>query len=118
MRPLIVLAAGLATVFALGSDLAAKDNPGKGKKGREAVLDAKPGNGPKVIPPGQIKRYTRGAKLPVDLRWDDIGDLSRWKLKPPGRGNRYIRVDDQILEVTEDLTTVIDAIGIVSDLLR
>ena len=76
------------------------------------------GSGVKPIPPGQIKRYTRGAKLPGDLKYSDIGDLSKWKLKEPGKGNRYIRVDDEILEVTDDLSTVVDAVGIVGDLAK
>ncbi len=90
----------------LKDDTGKIDKPGKGN-----------GNG-KVIPPGQVKRYTRGAKLPTDLKWDDIGDRDKWNLKAPGKGNRYIRVDDEILEVTDDLSTVVDAVGIVGDLLK
>ena len=48
----------------------------------------------------------------------DIGDLDKWKLPAPGKGNKYIRVDNEILEVTEDLNTVVEAIGIVDDLLK
>jgi hypothetical protein len=44
--------------------------------------------------------------------------LSKSNLKAPGKGNKYIRVDDEILEVTEDLSTVVDAVGIVGDLLK
>ena len=93
----------------------AQGNSGKG--GDKIKLD-KPGKGPKAVPPGQVKRYTRGAKLPSDLDWKDIGDLDDWDLPKPGKGNRYIRVDNEILEVTEDLNTVVDAVGIVDDLLR
>lgn len=116
------LAIAVTTVAALGmADMAsAKDD--KGKKGNknksEKVIKDKPGKGAKAIPPGQVKRYTRGAKLPSDLKYDDIDDLSKWKLKAPGKGNRYIRVDDEILEVSRDLTTVVDAVGIVGDLLK
>ena len=99
-----------------GADIAlAKDKGGKAK-GNKIQMDGKPGKGPKTVPPGQIKRYTRGAKLPGDLKYTDIEDLSNWKLKPPGKGNRYIRVDNEILKVTDDLSTVVDAIGIVGDL--
>ena len=110
-----------AVVLAFASTTAdmsmAKDKPGK-SKGNKIQVDKKPGKGPKAVPPGQIKRYTRGAKLPGDLKFEDIGDLSKWKLKPPGNGNRYIRVDNEILEVTDDLSTVVDAVGIVGDLLK
>ena len=98
--------------------LAAKDKGGKNKPNKGAKPGKGAGKGPDKIPPGQIKRYTRGAKLPGDLKFDDIGDLSKWKLKPPGKGNRYIQVDNEILEVTEDLSTVVDAVGIVGDLLK
>ncbi len=95
----------------------AKDKGGK-PKGKKVQVDGKPGKGPKTIPPGQVKRYTRGAKLPSDLNYTDIGELSKWKLKPPGNGNRYIRVDNEVLEVSDDLSTVVDAVGIVGDLLK
>ena len=99
-----------------GADVAlAKDKGGKAK-GKKVQVDGKPGKGPKTVPPGQIKRYTRGAKLPGDLKYVDIEDLSNWKLKPPGKGNRYIRVDNEILKVTDDLSTIVDAMGIVADL--
>lgn len=94
-----------------------KPEHAQGGKGNNAKFD-KPGKGPKAVPPGQIKRYTRGAKLPSDIDWEDISDLSKWKLSPPGRGNKYVRVDNEILEVARDTQTVIDTIGIVSDLLR
>jgi len=104
--------AALLFVGGVSSDAYAKDKVGKGGGAKVQVDKSKA----KKIPPGQIKRYTRGAKLPTDLKWNDIGDLSGWKLKPPGKGNRYIRVGDDILEVSDDLTTVIDAVGIVGDL--
>ena len=105
---------------ATGDALAKEKNKNKGKKsdGASIQIQDKPGKGPKAIPPGQVKRYTRGAKLPGDLKYSDIGDLSKWKLKEPGKGNRYIRVDDEILEVTDDLSTVVDAVGIVGDLAK
>lgn len=96
----------------------AKDKGDKAHQGKKVKIDQKPGKGPKAIPPGQIKRYTRGAKLPGDLSYTGIDDLSKWKLKAPGKGNRYIRVGDEVLEVTDDLSTVVDAVGIVGDLLK
>ncbi|MGX9349636.1 hypothetical protein ACS3QZ_00385 [Shimia sp. W99] len=115
----VMITAALALGLGTADMAMAKDKPGKGnKKGASGQILDKPGKGPKAIPPGQIKRYTRGAKLPGDLKYKDIGDLSKWKLKPPGKGNRYIRVDNEILEVTDDLSTVVDAVGIVDDLLR
>ena len=103
--------------FGLADVAAAKDKGGK-PKGKKVKVEGKPGKGAKTIPPGQIKRYTRGAKLPSDLNYVSIDDLSKWKLKSPGNGNRYIRVDDEILEVSKDLSTVVDAVGIVGDLLK
>lgn len=109
----------LALALSIGGvDLAlAKDKGGKSKD-KKVQVDGKPSKGKKAVPPGQIKRYTRGAKLPSDLNYSNVGDLSKWKLKPPGKGNRYIRVNDEILEVTDDLSTVVDAVGIVGDLAK
>lgn len=111
---IVALVAALSLIGVSTGD--AKDQGAKGKNNKVKI--DKPGKGPKQIPPGQIKRYTRGAKLPVDLKFDEIRDLSKWKLKPAGKGNRYIRVDNDILEVSEDLSTVVDAVGIVDDLLK
>ncbi|MDV7142682.1 hypothetical protein R3X27_08305 [Tropicimonas sp. TH_r6] len=94
-----------------------KPDHAKGGKGNNAAVK-NPGKGPKAVPPGQIKRYTRGAKLPTDVNWDDIGDLSDWKLPPPGKGNKYIKLDNEVLKVAEDTQVVLDAMGIVGDLLK
>ncbi len=110
-----LLAASFVTVSA---DISEAKDKGNKPKASKVKVDGKPGKGPKKVPPGQIKRYTRGAKLPGDLKYTDIGDLSKWKMKPPGQGNRYIRVGDDILEVTDDMSTVVDAVGIVGDLLK
>lgn len=119
MRYFTALISAFCFVLTLGhaDPVLAKDKGGKAK-GKKVQVDGNPGKGPKTIPPGQVKKYTRGAKLPGDLKYTDIGDLSKWNLKAPGNGNRYIRVDDEILEVSEDLSTVIDAVGIVGDLLK
>ena len=103
--------------IASGSDAVAKDKSAKGNASKVKV-DGKPGKGPKHVPPGQIKRYTRGAKLPSDLKFDEINDLSNWNLKPLGPGEKYIKVDNEVLRIAEDTQTVIDAVGIVGDLLK
>ncbi len=107
---LIVMALMVSSV-----DVALAKEKGGKSKDKKVHVDTKPGKGQKAVPPGQIKRYTRGARLPSDLNYTDITDLSKWKMKPPGKGNRYIRVNDEILEVTDDLSTVVDAVGIVGD---
>lgn len=115
-----VLAAGLvlaAPEMAVAKDKGKPEHAQGGGNGNKAKVD-NPGKGPKAVPPGQIKRYTRGAKLPSDVDWEDIGDLSNWKLPPPGKGNKYIKVDNEVLEIAEDTQTVIDAVGIVGDLLK
>ncbi len=108
----------LATVLSFGGADVGEAKDKGGKAGDKKVKLDKPGKGVDKIPPGQIKRYTRGAKLPGDLKFDAIDDLSKWKLKPAGKGNRYIKVDNEILEVSDDLSTVVDAVGIVDDLLK
>lgn len=117
---LIIGCLAIWVALALADVAVAKDknDEGKGKNDNAVQIDIKPGKGQKALPPGQVKRYTRGSKLPKDLDFDDIYDLSKWNLKAPGKGNRYIRVNDEILEVTQDLSTVVDAVGIVGDLLK
>ena len=114
-----ILAGLVAAVVGMASapEAMAKDKGAKGKANKVKV-DGKPGKGPKKVPLGQIKRYTRGAKLPADLRFEEISDLSKWNLKPLGPGEKYVKVDNDVLRIAEDTQTVIDAVGIVGDLLK
>ncbi|GAB5436906.1 hypothetical protein [Falsiruegeria mediterranea] len=103
----------------LGADMAeAKDKANKGGNKGGAKVKVDKGNKGVKVPPGQIKRYTRGAKLPGDLNLDYIDDLSKWKLKPLPKGQRYVKVGDEILSISDDTKTVVDAVGIVGDLLK
>ena len=131
---------GLVTILALsisvtlsGAESAGAKDKGTKKAGKQVSKDIGKGSkkvppgqikrntngsGNKPLPPGQVKRYTRGAKLPSDLDYVDIGDLSKWKLDPLKKGEKYVRVDNDVLKIAEDTQTVIDAVGIVDDLLR
>ncbi len=117
LLPIGILAA--SAVVLLGGFADAKDNKGKGKGADKGKIEKpiKSNNGV-AVPPGQIKRYTRGKKLPDDLDFDYLDDLDGWKLKPLPKGQRYIRVDDEILSISDDTKTVIDAVGIVGDLVN
>ena len=114
-----IVAVLLAATVGMGSaaDAVAKDKGAKGNSNKIKV-EAKPGKGPKKVPPGQIKRYTRGAKLPSELTFEEISDLSKWNLKPLGPGEKYIKVDNEVLKIAEDTQTVIDAVGIVGELMK
>ena len=114
---IFTLSVGIALSFVSPEVAIAKDKKAKGG-GKKVQVDKSVDKGVKKIPPGQVKRYTRGAKLPSDLDFDNIDDLSKWKLKAPGKGNRYIQVDNEIYEVSEDLSTVVDAIGVVDDWIK
>ena len=97
-----------------GGDLAFAKNKNKNKGGGSASsVKNKPEK--KAVPPGQIKRYTRGAKLPGDVGYKSISDLSKWKMKPLGSGEKYIRVDDEILRVS-DTMKVLAVVGLASEL--
>lgn len=117
IRLFSAVAAGLPAI-ALSASLAggAHANPPAHAQGHNPPHTA--GNSGKV-PPGQIKKYTRGSKLPHDLRYyDRIYDLDRYRLPRPRPGEVYIRVDGEIVKVLEDTSTVLEAMGIVSDWLK
>ncbi|NOD63507.1 MULTISPECIES: hypothetical protein [unclassified Ruegeria] len=116
MKRIVATVGVVMAVVALASAGAAKDNKGKGQGANKNKVEKAIKSNGKAVPPGQIKRYTRGQKLPDDLRFDYIDDLDNWKLKPLGPGQRYIRVDDEILSISDDTKTVIEAVGIVGDL--
>lgn len=115
-RFLVSFLAVLSVVLATGV-AEAKDKGNNKRKGPDKVKVDK-GQGPKAVPPGQVKRYTRGAKLPNDLDFDYIDDLDDWKLKPLPPGRRYIKIDNEIVSIADDTKTVIDAVGIVGDLMK
>jgi Ni/Co efflux regulator RcnB len=116
------LSIGILAAFALAATVGiaeAKDNKGKSKGPDKSKIEKSVKTNKGVgVPPGQIKRYTRGQKIPNDLDIDYLDDLDGWKLKPLPAGQRYIRVDDEILSISDDTKTVIDAVGIVSDLVN
>lgn len=86
--------------------------PGKAN-GTPPGLAKKPGG----MPPGQYKKiYRKGDRLSGDYIW--IDDYDRWSLPPLEPGEGYVRYDDEVYRAARDTATVIEAIGIVSDLLR
>ncbi len=86
--------------------------PGK-VKGTPPGLAKKPGG----MPPGQYKKiYRKGDKLSGDYVW--IDDYDRWRLPPLMPGQGYVRYDNEVYRAARDTAIVIEAIGIVSDLLR
>jgi Ni/Co efflux regulator RcnB len=109
---IITFVAALALTVS-GADLAIAKNKIKNKNNGAASANVKAGK--KAVPPGQIKRYTRGAKLPGDVKYNSISDLSKWKMKPLGAGEKYIRVDNEILRVS-DTMKVLAIVGLVSEL--
>lgn len=118
MKRFFAIAGVFLAIVSLAGASYAKDNKGKGQGANKTKVEKSIKSNGKAVPPGQIKRYTRGQKLPDDLRFDYINDLDNWKLKPLKPGQRYIRVDDEIISISDDTKTVIEAVGIVGDLMN
>ncbi|WP_138465697.1 RcnB family protein [Poseidonocella sp. HB161398] len=72
---------------------------------------------PAGLPPGQLKKiYRRGEVLPGGLVW--ITDYGKWRLPPLAPGEGYARYDGEVYRVARDTAVVLEAIGIVTDLMR
>jgi len=72
---------------------------------------------PRGMPPGQAKKiYRAGEHLPNGYTW--IDDLGRWRLPPLRPGEGYVRYDNEVYRVDRDTAVVLEALGIVSDLLN
>ncbi|WP_108259126.1 hypothetical protein [Mangrovicoccus ximenensis] len=72
---------------------------------------------PAGLPPGQLRKvYRHGDVLPGDLVW--ITDYDKWRLPPLLPGQGYARYDGEVYRVARDTAVVLEAIGIVSDLMR
>jgi Ni/Co efflux regulator RcnB len=74
---------------------------------------AKKRNG--CLPPGQAKKWSRGQRLPADLRYHPLPDDLLRRLPPPPSRHRYVQVAEDILLIAEGSSMVIDA---VEDILR
>ena len=100
-----------------------KGNDGKIAPGKSGKIVSSPGTPPGLakkplnLPPGQAKKiYRMGERLQDGYTW--IDDLDRWRLPPLLPGQGYVRYDNEVHRVARDTVTVIEAIGIVSDLLN
>lgn len=97
---------------------------GRGNGSVPPGLAGKPGQ----MPPGQYKKLRGSADHDRDRdrerehayrdRWVYLDDVDRYRLPPLPAGQAYVRVDDRILRVIRDTAVVIEAMGIVSNLLR
>lgn len=67
---------------------------------------AKKNNG--CLPPGQAKKFSRGDVLTVRPQsiWHDLADL----ISPPPAGHRFVRVDRDVLLVSERNNRIIDLV--------
>ncbi|WP_232830540.1 RcnB family protein [Oceanicella sp. SM1341] len=80
------------------------------------------------MPPGQAKKYYRnddrrhepryrvGYPIPDGVDYVIIRDYDRYGLRPPARGERYVRVDNEILRVADATFKVLAAVQAVGGL--
>ncbi|MFC3614775.1 hypothetical protein ACFORG_13465 [Lutimaribacter marinistellae] len=116
----LMLAISLALAVATSPGMADSKKPGKNHKvppgkatGVPPGLAKKPGG----LPPGQVKKvYRKGELLPRGHAW--ITDYDRWRLPPLAPGQGFARYNNEVYRVVRDTGVVLEAIGIVSDLMR
>ncbi len=119
IRTNLILVTSVALFAFAGAGLAESKKPGKsgfippGQSGTPPGLAKKPGG----MPPGQYRKtYRKGETLPGGFQW--ITDYDLWRLPPLVPGQGYARYDNEVYRVARDTAVVIEAIGIVSDLMR
>lgn len=69
---------------------------------------AKKRNG--CVPPGQAKKWQQGRPLPAGIIYFDLPRDLAYRMPPPPRGHRYVRVGSDILLITIGGSLVVDAI--------
>jgi len=69
---------------------------------------AKKQNG--CLPPGQAKKWKRGAALPRDVIYEDVPQRVISVIGAPPSGHKYVRVANDILLIAIGTSMVIDAI--------
>ena len=67
--------------------------------------------------PYDDRRFFRYGDV-IPGRYVVIDDYNRWRLPPPPYGQSYVQYDNGVYRVLRDTGTVMEALGIVSDLLR
>ncbi|MFD0978031.1 hypothetical protein [Tropicimonas aquimaris] len=116
----LMLVSAIALAASAAPGLADNNKPNKIYKvppgkvaGTPPGLAKKPGG----MPPGQYKKiYRHGEILPRDYVW--ITDYDDWRLPPLRPGEGYARYDNEVYRVVRDTAVVLEALGIVSDLMR
>ena len=68
---------------------------------------AKKGNG--CRPPGQAKKWHKGRPLPQGIAYYDLPPDLVYRMPPPPRGHRYVRVGSDILLLSVGSGIVVDA---------
>ncbi len=68
---------------------------------------AKKGNG--CMPPGQAKKWHKGRPLPQGIAYYDLPPDLVYRMPPPPRGHRYVRVGSDILLLSIGSGIVVDA---------
>lgn len=68
---------------------------------------AKKGNG--CMPPGQAKKWHKGRPLPQGIAYYDLPPDLIYRMPPPPRGHRYVRVGSDILLLSIGSGIVVDA---------
>jgi Ni/Co efflux regulator RcnB len=68
---------------------------------------AKKGNG--CMPPGQARKWRKGYPLPQGLVYYDLPPDLIYRMPPPPRGHRYVRIGSDILLLSIGSGIVIDA---------
>lgn len=66
------------------------------------------------VPPGQVKNWAIGQRLPDDIFWQQIDDWQRYGLPRPGDGQAYVRVDDEVLLLGLATRVVLQSFGILN----
>lgn len=68
---------------------------------------AKKGNG--CMPPGQARKWHKGRPLPQGIAYYDLPSDLLYRMPPPPRGHRYVRVGSDILLLSIGSGIVVDA---------
>ncbi len=68
---------------------------------------AKKGNG--CMPPGQAKKWYKGRPVPQGIAYYDLPPDLVYRMPPPPRGHRYVRVGSDILLLSIGSGIVVDA---------
>lgn len=63
------------------------------------------------VPPGQVRNWQVGARIPTTTPWYELRDWDRYDLPAPPDGSRYVLIDNDLVRVAIATGIILEFLG-------